>query len=87
VRSGDFPDGVSSLDFSGAPSPVLAVSSSESVEILGGCSALVSWEFDEEDVRLPRRDRERDCDRSEWESGRGVISDASSKLSCSKVTC
>jgi hypothetical protein len=27
-------------------------------------------------------DRDRDCERSECDSGRGVISDASSKLSC-----
>lgn len=34
------------------------------------------------DSRLLRSDRERDCERSERGSGREVISDASSKLSC-----
>lgn len=46
----------------------------------GGDAALVSWTVDDEDSRC-KRDRDRDCERSECVSGRGVISDASSKLS------
>lgn len=46
----------------------------------GGDAVLLSFAVEVEDSRLLRSDRDRD--RSDWDSGRGVISDASSKLSC-----
>jgi hypothetical protein len=77
---------VRSGDFAGAASP-LAVSavSSAFLGMLGtsgtGESALLSCAAEDEESGLLRSDRE-DRERSECESGRGVISDASSKLSC-----
>jgi hypothetical protein len=43
-----------------------------------GEPALASWTVVDEDSRC-RSDRDRDCERSACESGRGVMSDASSK--------
>jgi hypothetical protein len=47
-----------------------------------GESALGSWTVVSVDARLLMSDRDRDCERSVCDSGRGVISEASSKLSC-----
>lgn len=73
---------VSSGDFAGA-------ASGESAGTLGtsgaGEFALLSSAVDVEERRLFSSDRERDCERSECESGRGVISEASSKLSCGET--
>jgi hypothetical protein len=44
-----------------------------------GDPALASCTVDEEDDSRCRSDRDRDCERSSFESGRGVISEASSK--------
>ena len=49
-----------------------------------GESDLASCAVEDEDSRLLMRERDRD--RSECESGRGVFSDASSKLSCIDMT-
>lgn len=74
VSRGDFADGASSPSFSAS---CLGNSGTSGV----GESVLDSLAVDEEDSRLLMSERERDCDRSECELGRGVISGASSKLS------
>lgn len=85
VSSGDFPDGASSLVSSRASESLdgfcaspLAFLGSPGTSGAGEC-ALPSWPAEGEESRLLISDRDRD--RSECESGRGVISDASSKLS------
>lgn len=76
VRRGDFAAGTSPLFFDGwTPS---SLSKLEPVEF----RVLESCAVDVEDSLLLSRERDRDCDRSDRESGRGVFSDASSKLSC-----
>lgn len=74
---------VSSGDLSTAPGPVLDVAalSLESAGRSGtsGADESAVLSLDDEDSRLLIRDRDRE--RSECESGRGVISGASSKLS------
>ena len=86
VSKGDFAAGASVVDVSVASVSLSdsssSVSSSPSVGTSGtagaGDSALASCTVDEEDSRC-RSDRDRDCELSACESGRGVISDASSK--------
>jgi hypothetical protein len=88
VSKGDFAAGASAVDVSVASvslsdsSSSSSVSSSPSSDTLGtagaGDPALASCTVDDEDSRC-RSDRDRDCERSGCESGRGVISDASSK--------
>lgn len=78
VSRGDFADGASSPSFSVS---CLGISGTSG----GGESGLESWAVEEEDSRLLMSDRDRDCGRSECELGRGVISGASSKLSCSHI--
>ena len=77
---------VRSGDFVGAASPAAGSAlSSTFLGMLGtsgtGESALLSCAADDEEPGLLMSDRE-DRERSEWESGRGVISEASSKSSC-----
>lgn len=78
ASSVDVSETSSSLLICSAPSLALVATSGSSgaeESTLGSC-AIVST-----DSRLLRSDRDRDCERSECGSGRGVISDASSKLS------
>lgn len=88
VSKGDLAGGPSSVDVSGAAASPLVCCASSLVwigtsgtsgagdSIFGSCAAVSV------DSRLLRRDRDRDCERSDCGSGRGVISEASSKLSC-----
>ena len=86
VSNGDFAAGASVVDVSVASVSLSdsssSVSSSPSWRISGtagaGEPALASCTVDDEDSRC-RSDRDRDCEPSACESGRGVISDASSK--------
>lgn len=73
---------VSSGDFVGAASVLSLVSLGSPGTAGTGESALPPCSAELDDSRLFSNDRDRDCERSECESGRGVISDASSKLSC-----
>ena len=86
VSKGEFAAGASAMDVSVASVSLSdsssSVSSSPSSDTLGtagaGDPALASCTVDDEDSRC-RSDRDRDCERSGCGSGRGVISDASSK--------
>lgn len=87
VSKGDLAGAASSVDVSvvstsplvsAAPSLVwIGTSGTSGAESGLGLCTVVSV-----DSRLLRSDRDRDCERSVCDSGRGVISDASSKLSC-----
>jgi hypothetical protein len=81
VRSGDLVGVGSPLDVSALSVAFLGTPGTSGT----GESALLSCAAEDEESGRPRSDRD-DRERSECESGRGVISDASSKLSCSK-TC
>ena len=74
VSSGDFPAAASPLCISALALPSLGTPGTSGT----GESALPSCTVEEDDSRLLSNDR----DRVECESGRGVMSDASSKLSC-----
>jgi hypothetical protein len=74
ARRGDEPDAASPFDVSA----LLSVSVGTPGTSGTGESALLSCAVEGEESRLARSDREREA----CESGRGVISDASSKLSC-----
>lgn len=74
VSSGDFPGAASPLGVSALLPASLGMPGTTGT----GESALLSWAVEDDDSRLPSSERERE----ECESGRGVISDASSKLSC-----
>jgi hypothetical protein len=78
VSSGDFPVVASPLGVSASSLAALGMPGTSGT----GESALFSWAAEDEDSRFPSSDRERE----ECESGRGVISEASSKLSC-RVPC
>ena len=88
VSKGDLAGGASSVvDSVASTSPLVCGASSlawvgTSGTSDAGESAWASWTVVSVDSRLLRSDRDRDCERSECDSGRGVISDASSKLSC-----
>ena len=76
-------------DFEGAASPLgVSAAACTSLGRLGtsgtGESALPSWTVDDEEPGLLMSDRD-DRERSECESGRGVTSEASSKLSCTST--
>lgn len=77
VRRGDLADNASSLACSFAVSSLTCRGTSGTSG--GGDSSLLSWAEEVDESRLLRRDRDRD--RSDCESGRGVISEASSKSS------
>lgn len=88
VSKGDLAGGASSVDVS-VTSIAPLVCSASSLACMGtsgtsdvGEPALESSAVVSVDSRLLRSDRDRDCERSVCNSGRGVISDASSKLSC-----
>jgi len=80
IRCADFSDAVSSSALSDSAS--LSVSAGRPGTAGGGEPALL-WRVvdDEEDSRFPRSDREREPE-ADLASGRGVLSDAFSKLSC-----
>jgi hypothetical protein len=79
VRSGDFAGAVSPLDVSALSLAFLGTPGTSGT----GESARPSCTVDDDESGLLRSDRD-DRERSECESGRGVISEASSKLSWSK---
>ena len=92
VSKGDLAGGTSSTEVSvastlptSAPlgcSASLLVSATAATASGTGESALGSGTVVSVDARLLMSDRDRDCERSVCDSGRGVISEASSKLSC-----
>jgi hypothetical protein len=77
VSSGDFEGAASSLEESDFVSTSFGMAGTSGT----GESALPSWAVEADDVGRLRRERD-DRGRSGCASGRGVISDASSKLSC-----
>jgi hypothetical protein len=81
VSSGDLVAAGSSLDVSAWPLALLSTPGTSGT----GESALLSCAVEDDESGLLRSDRD-DRERSERESGRGVASDASSKLSC-RMAC
>jgi hypothetical protein len=88
VSKGDLAGATSSVDVSAASTAPLG-SAAPSMAWIGTSGTSGVWESGlglcavvSVDSRLLMSDRDRDCERSECDSGRGVISDASSKLSC-----